>query len=109
LRPSTANIVEVGFWDAQGCDHPNFLADNKRVVPSPPAEFVSGKEIEEVKTSQGLTSSMFVYNLYPVGGIRRIATAKTVRYEICDRLYSLSPQDQAYLREFLTKLSQLSQ
>lgn len=105
IRPSTKNFAQVGFLVSSGCPRPNFLADGKRVVPATVADHLPGKEVVSLETKQGVKGQDFIYNLYAPSEIRKIASAKIVRYEICDTKYDLAPQEQASLLQFLSKIS----
>lgn len=105
IRPSTENVAQVGFLVSSGCPRPNFLADGNRVVPSPLADHLPGKEVASLQTKQGVKTHNFIYNLYAPSEIRKIAVAKTVQYEVCDTKYDLAPQEQASLLQFLSKIS----
>jgi len=85
-QEDSAKFVMLGFLTDQGCPHPNFIADGT-----------------SVNTSKGVEDYLFVYNFYDLAQIRQIAYAKSVKYKVCDDVYSLSAEDRAELRQFLSR------
>jgi hypothetical protein len=104
-KPKQKNSPLLGFLVKSGCPHPNFLADGERVVPSPGSDTIPGVSLENVKMTSGkIQQYMFVFNFYDREQIQQIASAKSVQYQICNKVYSLASPDQKYLSQFLTQL-----
>lgn len=104
-QEGSAKFVMLGFLTDQGCPHPSFIADGKRVQPSSDSESLTGIDTfgTSVNTSKGVEDYLFVYNFYDLAQVRQIANAKSVKYKICDDIYSLSAGDRAELRQFLSR------
>jgi hypothetical protein len=104
-KPKQKDSPILGFLVKSGCPHPNFLADGKRVVPSPGSDTVPGVSLENVKMTTGkMQHYMFVFNFYDREQIQQIASAKSVQYQICKKVYTLAAPDQEYLQQFLTQI-----
>ena len=103
-NPDSNQSATVGFLINQACGNPNFLADGKRVQPqsgtdSPTDLHLTTNDFnEDTKNIQGL----FGFTFYNLPQVKQIATAKSVQYQLCKQVFTLSPQDQAELRKFLS-------
>lgn len=104
-QSNSSDFVALGFLNYQICPHPNFIADGERVQPSPSGESMAGIDMFQapVNTARGVENYLFVYNFYAIPQIRQIANAKSVKYKICNNVYSLSTADRAELRQFLSR------
>ena len=101
-RIASPHSVEFGFLVKGGCGHPNVVADGQRIQPSSGDESGSGVSSEDVRTSAGIESYLFVFTFYDLPQVAQIAKAKSVQYQICNRVFTLSSGDQAQLRELIT-------
>lgn len=72
-------------------------------MPNPSGETQPGIDISpaQVNTDTGVTNHRFVFNFYDLPQVKQIAATKSVKYKVCDNIYSLSSGDQAELRQFL--------
>jgi len=103
-KPNPQSAMEIVFLVPNGCPFPNFLADGKRVEPDPSGKNTLGMGPTPLVGTLGGIEQVytFVFNFYNSQEAEQIATAKTVKYQICEKAYTLAPQDQGYLRQVLT-------
>lgn len=103
-KPNPHSAMEIGFLVPNGCPFPNFLADGKRVEPVSTSRGVIGIDPTPLVGTLGGVEQVYTYvfNFYKPEQAEQIATAKTVQYQICEKAYTLAPQDQGYLRQALT-------
>ncbi len=99
-KQKPSQTIDVGFLVKEGCPHPNFIADGKRVQPDPSGANLPGFSQEEFSTKAGVRQHLFVFNFYQLPQLNQIALAKSVKYQICNQASTLSPQDLAQLRQF---------
>lgn len=102
-KPDPRLSAQVGFYIRESCGDPNFVADGKRVQPEPASEALKPHMTVVDLKSNGVTyPAVFGYTDYNLPQIRQIAEAKSVKYQLCDRIFTLSPKDQTELRKFLS-------
>jgi hypothetical protein len=103
-KPNLSQSAMVGFISSRACTNPNFLADGKRVQPKPGSDSPLNPHLMPMDMGEGAqrVPGVYSFNFYKLPQIKQIATAKSVQYKLCDQVFTLSPQEQAELRKFLS-------
>lgn len=106
-KPDVSESAMVGFITSQACTDPNFIADGQRVQPKPGTDSPLTPHMIPMDYGEGdrRLPGTYSFNFYEFSQVKQIATAKSVQYKLCDRVFNLSSQDRAELRKFLNYFS----
>lgn len=105
-KPSNSDSAMVGFFVGRACMDTNFLADGERVQPKPGSKSYPNPALITFDMGGGhRLVGTYNFNFYNLPQVKQIATAKSVQYKVCDKVYTLSPEDQAELQKFLSYIN----
>lgn len=104
---SRSQSAMVGFISSGACTDPNLIASHNRIQPVPGTDSPLNPHMIPMYMDRGSKRlpGVYSFNFYNLAQVKQLVTAKSVQYKLCGQVLTLSPQDQAELKEFLNYFS----